>query len=39
MMPGTTLVAITMTEQTVARAVARMFMMVVLSNWGWLGWA
>ncbi|WAC23001.1 hypothetical protein [Blastomonas sp. SL216] len=33
-MPGPTLVAIRMTEQTVARAVARMFMMVVLSNMG-----
>ena len=33
-MPGPTLVAIRMTEQTVARAVARMFMMVVLSRMG-----
>lgn len=32
MMPGTTLVAIRMTEQTVARAVARMFMGNVLSD-------
>jgi len=30
MMPGTTLVAIRMAEQIVARAVARMFMMLVL---------
>ena len=35
MMPGTTLVAIRMTEQIVARAVARMFMMLVLWVWVW----